>query len=136
MLSKRAKYALKALIAVARDTSGLPLPARAIADAENIPAKFLEAILRELTRAAILKSDRGINGGYSLRKPPQEIQVVEIMRIMDGPIAFIPCVSENFYEKCEECHDEATCHIRKLFQELRQEMLSVFNQSLADLMAK
>lgn len=123
-------------MAIARDTSGQPLPSRIIAETENIPPKFLEAILRELTRSALLKSDRGINGGYSLRKSPEEIQVVEIMRIMDGPIAFIPCVSENFYEKCDECHDEVTCHIRKLFQELRQEMLEVFNQSLADLMAK
>lgn len=136
MLSKRTKYALKALMAIAKDTSAHPLPSRVIAESENIPPKFLEAILRELTRAAILKSERGINGGYSLRKPPSEIEVAEIMRIMDGPIALIPCVSENFYEKCDECHDEATCHIRKLFQELRHETLKVFSQSLADLLKK
>ncbi|MDX2247568.1 MAG: Rrf2 family transcriptional regulator [Bacteroidia bacterium] len=136
MLSKRAKYALKALLAVAKDSSGIPIPARQIALSENIPGKFLEAILHDLSKAAILKSERGIHGGYTLRRAPSEIQVAEVMRIMDGPIALIPCVSENFYEKCDECHDEATCHIRKLFGEVREEMLTVLNQTVADLLKK
>lgn len=133
MLSKRAKYAIKALLFLYENIENTPISAKEISEKEKIPYKFLENILRELRQHKILKSERGAEGGYSFFKTPQEIKLTEIIRIVDGPIALIPCVSENFYEKCSECIDEQTCKIRKLFSAVRQEMLPILEQSIADL---
>ncbi|WP_257659149.1 RrF2 family transcriptional regulator [Parapedobacter lycopersici] len=133
MLSKRAKYAIKALLYLHQNEGAAPVSAKAIADREKIPYKFLENILRELRQHRILKSERGAEGGYRLLKSPESIKVSDIIRIVDGPIALIPCVSENFYEKCVECLDEKTCRIRRLFGEVRQAMLPVLDKSIAEL---
>ncbi len=133
MLSKRAKYAIKALLYLHQNEGTAPVSAKAIADREKIPYKFLENILRELRQHRILKSERGAEGGYRLLKSPESIKVSDIIRIVDGPIALIPCVSENFYEKCVECLDEKTCRIRRLFGEVRQAMLPVLDKSIAEL---
>ena len=132
MLTKRVKYALKALVFIHKNEQHTPIPAKTIAAQEGIPFKFLENILRELKQAKILSSDRGPKGGYYLLKPAQEISIAEIMRIIDGPIALIPCVSESFYQKCAECTDEETCRIRKLFAELRENMLPILSKSLLE----
>jgi Rrf2 family protein len=136
MLSKRAKYAIKTLIYLYLNEENSPVSAKSISLNEKIPYKFLENILRELKQHKILKSERGAVGGYRFFKSPETIKVVDIMRIIDGPVAFIPCVSENFYEKCEECLDEETCQLRRLFAELRDKMLPVLEETIADLSKK
>ena len=123
MLSKRAKYAIKTILFLYENQNNTPISAKVISESERIPYKFLENILRELKTHQMVKSLRGSVGGYSLAKDPNQITVAQLMRIIDGPIALIPCVSEKFYESCGECTDEETCRIRKLFGELREEML-------------
>jgi len=133
MLSKRVKYAIKTLLFLYENNEGKPISAKIISEKEKIPYKFLENILRELRQNKILKSVRGAEGGYKFLKDPNEITVAEIIRIVDGPIALIPCVSLYFYEKCEDCTDEVTCKIRKLFVQLRNEMLPILNKSITEL---
>lgn len=133
MLSKRAKYAIKTLLFLYKNQEMAPISAKVISEKEQIPYKFLENILRELRQHKILKSERGAEGGYRLLKDPNAIKVSDIIRIVDGPIALIPCVSENFYEKCDECLEEESCQVRKLFFRLRVEMVSVLDMSIAQL---
>ncbi|MDO9594039.1 MAG: Rrf2 family transcriptional regulator [Lutibacter sp.] len=133
MLSKRVKYAIKTLLFLYENGDEKPISAKIISENEKIPYKFLENILRELRQNKILKSVRGAEGGYKFLKDPNEITVAEIIRIVDGPIALIPCVSFYFYEKCEDCTDEVSCKIRKLFVQLRNEMLPILNKSITDL---
>ncbi|HLT34177.1 MAG TPA: Rrf2 family transcriptional regulator [Aquaticitalea sp.] len=133
MLSKRAKYAIKTLLYLHQNRDATPISAKIIAEKERIPFKFLENILRELRQHKILTSERGAEGGYKFLKEPTRITVADIIRIVDGPIALIPCVSENFYEKCNECVDEDTCEIRKLFAEVRTEMLPLLNKTIPEL---
>lgn len=133
MLSKRVKYALKALLYLYKSNNEIPVSAKKIAEAERIPYKFLEAILNDLKLNKIVKSQRGPQGGYSFAKNPEEISVASIMRIIDGPIALTTCTSENFYEKCDTCIDEEICQIRKLFLELRIEMIPILEKSIASL---
>ncbi len=133
MLSKRAKYAIKALLYLNANREIPTISAKTISENERIPYKFLENILRELKQHKILKSVRGAEGGYCLSKDPERIKIADIIRIADGPIALIPCISENFYKKCDECIDEKTCQIRKLFGQLRLKMLPVLDLSLSDM---
>lgn len=133
MLSKRAKYAIRTLLYLHGHGGADLVSAKVIAANEKIPYKFLENILRELRQHKILMSERGADGGYRLLKSPESIKVSDVIRIVDGPIALIPCVSENFYEKCAECTDEDTCRIRRLFGEVRQAMLPVLDKSIAEL---
>lgn len=133
MLSKRAKYAIKALLYLNANKEIPTISAKTISKNERIPYKFLENILRELRQHKILKSVRGAEGGYHLLKEPGEIKIAEIIRIVDGPIALIPCISENFYARCDECIDEESCQIRKLFGQLRIKMLPVLELSIAEL---
>ena len=133
MLSKRAKYAIKTLIFLHQNREATPISAKIIAEQERIPYKFLENILRELRQNKLLTSERGAEGGYKFLMEPSVITVADVVRIVDGPIALIPCVSENFYEKCNECIDEETCQIRKLFAELRTHMLPTLEKSITDL---
>jgi Rrf2 family protein len=133
MLSKKTKYAIKALVALAKhNRNGLPLRIIEISEQENIPKKFLEAILLDLRKHGIVGSKLGINGGYYLVKKPSEIILTDIIRLTDGPIAMIPCASSKFYEKCEDCKDETICGLRKVMTELRNASLSVLsNNSIA-----
>ncbi|WP_194774481.1 RrF2 family transcriptional regulator [Pararhodonellum marinum] len=133
MLSKRTKYAIKTILYLYENYQGKPISAKIISEKENIPYKFLENILRELKTHQIVKSLRGAEGGYSLGKDPHDISIAHIMRVIDGPIALIPCVSERFYESCQECTDEETCRIRKFFAGLRNEMLPILEKSVVDL---
>src|SRR5690606_8287163 len=136
MISKRAKYAIKALIYLYENEGSGPVSAKSISNNENIPLKFLEKILRELRQHKLIKSERGAVGGYRFSKPPNQISVADIMRITDGPIALLPCVSENFYEKCEECIDEETCNLRRLFARLRDQMLPILEETIVELSGK
>ena len=135
MLTKKSKYAIKALVALARhyNTEG-PLRIAEIAKSEKIPGKFLEAILLELRKHGILGSKKGVNGGYYLIKDPKEVMLSNVMRITDGPIALIPCVSLNFYEKCEECESELICGLREIALKVRDASLDILsNTSIGDI---
>ncbi len=134
MLSKKTKYGLKALTFIARSKSDMPVQVGEIAKGENIPQKFLESILLSLRKSGILGSKKGKNGGYYLRKLPSEILMTEVMRVLEGPIAMIPCVSLNFYERCDDCPDETLCSVNKLMAQVRDSTLEVFrNTTLEDL---
>jgi Rrf2 family protein len=128
MISNKTKYALHALVFLAGKKQGdedeKPIPIAQIAEERSIPYKFLEGILRELKRAGMVASKQGKAGGYYLLKDPKEINLADILRLMDGPIALLPCVSYRFYERCIECEDEETCTVRKAFFELRNQTVA------------
>lgn len=134
MLSNKTKYGLKALIHIYKNKHNTPIPIAEIAKSENISHKFLEAILLTLRKNKILASKKGKNGGYYLLKNPQEIYMSDVLRMLDGPIAMVPCVSLNYYERCEDCPDEATCGVNRLMLDVRDSVLDVLtNKSLVDL---
>ena len=134
MLSKKTKYGIKALTFLARCEESNPVQISEISKKENISHKFLESILLTLKKAGVLGSKKGKGGGYYLRKLPTEIQMTEVIRVLEGPIAMIPCVSLNFYEKCDDCPDETLCSVHKLMIEVRDNTLDVLrNTTLADL---
>ena len=133
MISKKTKYGLKALSYIARSEDAL-IPIGKIAKEERIPHKFLESILLILRKSGFLGSKKGKGGGYYLLKEPSEIFMVDIMRILEGPIAPVACVSLNYYEKCDDCPDESTCSLNKLMIQVRDANLKVFrNTTLEDL---
>lgn len=119
MLSKKAKYALKALFSLAHDYGNEAVLIADIADKEGIPKKFLEAILLDLKNHGILYSRRGKMGGYGLLRNPEQITVGEVVRIIDGPLALVPCARQNGYQPCDECHDIETCAIRITMKKVR-----------------
>src|SRR6476620_2908817 len=118
MLSKKCKYAIHALVHMAKDPEEKFL-IKDISETCNISKKFLEAILLDLKRAGILGSKQGKGGGYFLRKQPSEVNLAEIVRLFDGAIAYVPCATDKFYERCEECIDEASCSVRDAFLQVR-----------------
>ncbi len=137
MISRKTKYALNALVYLTRMKDQGPILISQIAESENIPQKFLEAILLDLKRAGILGSKKGKGGGYYLLKSPEQVNVADVMRLLDGPIALLPCVSYKYYEKCEECKDEKTCGIRDAFLELRNMSVQLLKgNTLADLILR
>ncbi|WP_282134164.1 RrF2 family transcriptional regulator [Seonamhaeicola maritimus] len=137
MLSKKTKYGLKALTYIARSEGDSPVQVGEIAKSENIPQKFLESILLTLRKAGILGSKKGKHGGYYLRSEPSEVKMTDVMRVLEGPIAMVPCVSLNYYEKCDDCPDEHKCSVHKLMIEVRDSTLKVFrNTTLEDLALK
>ena len=132
MLSNKTKYAIKALVALARQ--GKPMIISAIAEQERIPKKFLETILLELKKQGILASKIGIGGGYYLLKKPSEVALTQVLRAVGGPIALLPCVSLNFYERCDDCVDEASCSLRDVLLEVRDVTLKIFvNTTIQDM---
>ena len=121
MITQKMKYALKALLTLADEAATAapePLTIEAIARRSGTPKRFLEHILLELRNAGYVAATRGRAGGYTLIKPPAEVQVSELLRLIDGPIAPLPCLSRRAYQRCEDCADEATCRIRKVFAEV------------------
>lgn len=124
MLSKKTKYAINALVHLAKEYNKGPILISTIAEQEKIPQKFLEAILLDLKKAGILNSKKGKGGGYYLMKKPDQVSLAEVMRLFDGPIALLPCASYRYYERCEECKDEETCGIRDLFFEVRNKTVN------------
>ena len=134
ILSKKTKYALVALMRLARDYGKGPVLIRDIAESEKIPQRFLENILLELRKLGILGSKLGKEGGYFLLKKPGEVSLSEIVRHFEGTIALMYCVSEKAYQPCEFCKDEATCRIRKVFKEVRDTTYEILKRnSLEDL---
>ena len=134
MLSKKTKYGIKALTILGRQENRTPVAIAIISKSENISLKFLESILLTLRKNGILGSKKGKGGGYYLLKEPAEIPMTSIMRILEGPISMVPCVSLNFYEKCADCPDENACSVHRLMTLVRDNTLQIFrNTSLADL---
>jgi Rrf2 family protein len=133
VLTKRAKYALKAALHLARREAEGPVLISEIAAAERIPKKFLESILLTLKNRGILVSRKGRGGGYALARAPDLVTFGEIVRIMDGPLAPVPCVSVTAYRRCEECPSEKNCGIRGVMQRARDAISAVLDAtSLAD----
>ena len=130
MLSKKTKYGLKALTYIARSEGDSPIQVAVIAKSEQIPQKFLESILLTLRKSGILGSKKGKHGGYYLREEPSEIKMTDVMRVLEGPIAMVPCVSLNYYEPCEECVDEETCGLNAMMIEVRDEMLKILENKM------
>lgn len=134
MLSKKTKYGIKALTYLAKQELGMPVSIATISESENIPLKFLESILLTLRKNGLLGSKKGKGGGYYLLKDPKEIKMTSIMRVLEGPIAMVPCVSLNYYEKCEDCPDETQCFVHHLMIQVRDSNLEIYAKtSLADL---
>jgi Rrf2 family protein len=137
MISKKMKYALKALIHIAnhQDTEGY-VKAHDIAEQGQVPKKFLEQILLDLKKGRIINSKQGNVGGYYFVKKPENTTLADVYRLIDGPIALVPCASKNFYEKCEDCPDENTCSIRHALIQVRDETLKVLEKkNIAELAA-
>lgn len=133
MLSQKAKYALRALLELAQAGPGEALLISEIAERQRLPRKFLEQILLELKRRGIVQSKRGKYGGYALLKPASKITFGEVIRIVDGPLAPLPCLSRTAYRKCEDCDDEARCAIRRVFAVTHAATAKVLDQtSLVD----
>lgn len=134
MISKKCKYAIKALLYLADNQSeDRSVFSTEIAEKEKIPQKFLETILRELRNFQLLQSRRGKKGGYRLIKTPSEIKLADLIRMMDGPIALLPCVSLNYYSSCEEC-DETNCTIKPVFEKIRDRTLSILGDTTIESM--
>ncbi|WP_415373068.1 RrF2 family transcriptional regulator [Patiriisocius sp. Uisw_047] len=137
MLSRKTKYGIKALTFLAQQEKNDPTQISMIASSENISQKFLESILLTLRKAGILGSKKGKGGGYYLLKDANDIKIAQVYRVLEGPIAMVPCVSLNFYEKCDDCPDEDACSVHSLMIQVRDSTLNILeNTSLADIIAK
>jgi Rrf2 family protein len=133
MLTKKAKYALRALSALARSGSAY-VQARDIARDAHVPEKFLETILVELRNASLLESKRGARGGHRLARAAEQISIGEIVRTIDGPIAPLPCASHTRYRPCDDCVDPPNCALRLLMVDVRSAVSEVVDtRTLRDL---
>jgi len=130
----KTKYGIKALTYIARQKDLKIVQIATIAKEENIPHKFLESILLSMRKAGFLGSKKGKDGGYYLLRNPEDILMTDVFRVLEGPIAMLPCVSLNFYERCQDCPDENKCSVHKLMIQVRDSTLNVLkNNTLADL---
>ena len=137
MLSKRAKYGLKALLALSRQHRRGPVAIAELAQSEQVPRKFLEQILVELRNQGIVQSQRGPGGGYSLRLPPEQVTLARVVRLFDGPLAPVPCASLHFYQPCTDCGDERSCGVRLVMKEVRDSTARILEgTTLADLVTR
>ena len=133
MLSQKTRYTIRALQHLADTVGQGPVRLDAIAEAQNIPRKFLTVILSEMVRAGLVISHRGRDGGYELALAPVDIRYGDIIRLTRGSLALVPCASRNAYEHCQNCLPEADCRLRGLMLTLRDEMAAMLDKvSLAD----
>ena len=134
MLTKKTRYSILALTRLAKEYGKGTLLINEIAESEKIPKRFLESILLELKNNGFLGSKLGKKGGYYLLKKPEEVSLLEIIRLFEGAIALLPCISEKFYQSCEHCKDEETCSIRHTFNDIRDYTFNkLSNTTLASL---
>ncbi|MDD3457871.1 MAG: Rrf2 family transcriptional regulator [Weeksellaceae bacterium] len=134
MLTKRAKYGLKAMKYLAEQPTASPVLISEISEQENIPFKFLQGILLSLKRHGFLDSKKGKGGGYFLKIPADQINMASLFRVLDGPIALVPCVSMNYYQRCDDCPDEEICSVNRLMAQVRDRTLKLLeNETLEDL---
>ena len=132
-ISKRTQYGLKAVIALGRRYGEGPVLIATLSAEETIPLKFLEGILLDLKGRGVLDSKKGKGGGYYLAQPPKKTTLATVIRIVGGPIALLPCVSLNFYEKCKDCN-EAVCGLNKVMLQTRDATLKILGKkTLAEL---
>jgi Rrf2 family protein len=130
MMSKKCKYALKALIRLGKEYgNGNLLLTDDIARSEHIPKKFLEQILLNLKHAGYVRSKQGSKGGYRLVQDPNRISLAELYRLFDGAIALVPCVSQKFYEACDDCPDETICRLKPVFIDVREKTYALFSET-------
>ena len=129
MLSQKTRYALRALLHLAEAEHGRPVAAAEIAERQRVPRKFLEIILLDLKKAGFVLSRRGPGGGYVLAKPAHAISFADVIRVTDGMIALVPCASINFYAACGDCHDEATCAIRRAALVVRDAVVRTLSET-------
>lgn len=133
MLSQKAKYAIKALIVLAKAGDDRLVQARDIAEQQRIPKKFLDLIFFELRRHGLIQSIRGREGGYRLAQPASQISMAQIVRAVDGALAPLPCASVRFYRRCDDCEDEKTCEVRHMMRQVRDAASAILdNMTLAD----
>lgn len=138
MLTQRSRYAMRAMLFLAEaPPGGPPVPMTRIALSASVPRKFLELILADLRGAGFIASTRGKMGGYRLARPTHLISLGEIIRVIEGPLALVPCVSRTAYRACGDCRDEATCAIRHAMLRVRDETARILDgTSLADAAAE
>jgi Rrf2 family protein len=137
MLSQKARYALRALVELGRAGPERQLTAAEISVRADAPRKFLEAILLELSRRGLALSRRGKFGGYVLARPPREVSFAEVIRVIDGPLALAPCVSQMAFRKCDDCPDLETCALRPALRRARDATAQVLESyTLADAIAE
>jgi|SRR5689334_9567559 len=133
MLSKKTQYAFKALMYLAQKKEEGPVLIAEISKKKKIPLKFLENILLELKKSGILESKKGKGGGYFFAKDPNKVYLAEVLRLIDGPIALLPCVSLHFYQRCKNC-DEKNCGLHRVMCEVRDANLAILeNRTVADI---
>lgn len=128
MISQKAKYALRALIVLARLPSGDTIQTQDLAERASVPKRFLEQILLDLKARGMVASRRGQKGGYGLLRPAGKITFGEVLRAIDGPIAPLPCLSLTAYRRCDECPDEAACEIRHVFGRAYEETRKILDR--------
>ena len=126
-LSVRGEYALRALLVLGLNWDQPVVPIQTISNQQNIPKRFLEQILNDLKSAGVVKSKRGIAGGYRLARRPEEISLAVVVRHIEGALAPVSCVSERFYEKCS-CPDESRCAIRSVMKEVREAVVTIMER--------
>jgi len=137
MITMKTKYALKALCRLATAPKGQPVLIADISEQEAIPRKFLELILAELKQHGILTSRKGRGGGYLLARKPEEITVASVLRVLDGPIAPVACLSRTAYQRCSDCRDEATCGVRLVLREAHAASVQVLEgTTIADMLER
>lgn len=137
MITLKTKYALKALMALADEKAAdaEALRIEEVAERSGAPKRFLEHILLDLKRAGLIGSRRGRKGGYELIKEPRRISLAEVLRLIDGPMAPLPCLSRKAYRRCDDCKDEKTCRVRAVFGGFYATyILMIESLTLADLM--
>jgi Rrf2 family protein len=127
MLTRKGKYGLKAMIALAKANGDGPVLIGDLAEQEAIPKKFLENILLALKHRGLVHSRKGPGGGYQLGREPEEISVGDIVRALDGPLALVSCVSQTAYAPCEECVTEKDCAVRRIFQQVRDQTAKILD---------
>jgi Rrf2 family protein len=138
MLTQRSRYALRAMLFLAEaPAGGGPIPMARIAVEANVPRKFLELILADLREAGLLHSTRGKLGGYRLSRPTHLVSLGEVIRVIEGPLALVPCVSRTAYRRCADCKSETDCAIRHAMMRVRDETARILDgTSLADATAE
>jgi Rrf2 family protein len=136
-ISKRTQYGLKAMLSLGKRYRQGPVLISTLAEEESIPLKFLEVILLDLKGRGLLESKMGRKGGYRLSRPPSTITIGSIIRIMEGPLAPLPCASETAFKPCDGCHDVENCGTRIIMRQVRDAMAEVLDRtSLADLLRR
>jgi len=129
MLSKKSKYAIKALLALAEQEGDEPVRIADLARTQQIPKKFLEGILLSLRNHGLLQSRKGQGGGYLLAREPDRIYLGQVVRLFDGPLAGVPCASQTAYVPCDDCEDEARCGVRLAMKEVRDATARILDQT-------